>query len=290
MKIGLMALGFIAVAFPVQAFEVTGLSTPESFIVDPQTGNYYISNINGAPTQKDNNGFITKLDKTGKILSLKFIEGSKTGVTLHAPKGLDMIGDVLYVSDIDAVRGFNKKTGKPLYNLNLKEMGALFLNDLTHDHQGNLYISDTTVFVDSNAPGTIFKIEPRHQHRVSIFIRDTALGSPNGVVIHPETGRLLANTWGSGKILEILPDGTIKTLIEDAAWKDLDGLDYDHNGNFYISSFTGGIIYKISKDMKIKVIKDGLTTPADINIDRKTGMILVPFFNGHAATTIKISP
>ena len=283
-------LGLLLAAQTAGAFEVTELATPESFIVDPATGNYYISNINGAPTGKDNNGFITKLDKDGKAVALKFVEGGKGGVTLHAPKGLDVIGNVLYVTDIDAVRGFNKETGKLLHDIDLKEMGALFLNDLTHDDQGNLYVSDTTMFVDPKAPGTIFKIETRNQHKASVFVQDAALGAPNGLVIHPRTKRLLADTWGEGKILEISPDGKIKTLVADAAWKDLDGLDYDNNGNLYTSSFTGGTIYKILPDMKVSVVKSGLTTPADINLDRKGNMILVPFFNGNAATTIKIGP
>lgn len=271
-----------------QAFKVSGLATPESMIVDPDTGNYYISNINGSPSEKDNNGFITKLDKNGKVIALKFIEGSTPGVTLHAPKGLSIIGSVLYVSDIDTVRGFDKESGKLLHNVDLKGIGGLFLNDLTNDEQGNLYVSDTAVFVDPKAPGTIFKIDTKDQHKASILVRDAALGPPNGLVIHPKTKLLLANTWGAGRIIEITQDGKFRTFTEDPAWKDLDGLDYDSMGNLYISSFTGGIIYRITPDLKFNSVKSGLTSPADINIDRKGNMILVPSFNGNSAMTIPI--
>ena len=41
-------------------FDVTGLSHPVCFIVDPGTGNYYIANVNGATAARDNNGFITR--------------------------------------------------------------------------------------------------------------------------------------------------------------------------------------------------------------------------------------
>ena len=84
----LFSLLSLSNAYP---FEVTGLSTPESFIVDPETGNYFISNINGGPADKDNNGFITKLDPDGKVIALKFIDASK-GTPLHAPKGLAIVG------------------------------------------------------------------------------------------------------------------------------------------------------------------------------------------------------
>jgi sugar lactone lactonase YvrE len=290
MKTWALVFVLMTITLPARAFEVTGLSTPESFIVDEESGNYYISNINGAPPQKDHNGFITRLAPDGKITALKFIEGGRDGVTLHAPKGLSVIGRVLYVSDIDAVRGFDKDTGKLLHTIDLQEMGALFLNDLTHDDRGNLYVSDTAVFVDSKAPGTIFKIETQNQHRASILVRDPSLGAPNGLMIHPKTKRLMANTWGAGKILEILPDGKIRIFIEAPAWQDLDGLDYDNNGNLYTSSFTEGIIYKVSPDMKISVVKDDLTTPADVNMDRKNNLLLIPFFNGHAAATLRTGP
>lgn len=283
-----LALNIIFMGYTAQAFEISGLATPESFIVDPDTGDYYISNINGSPTEKDNNGFITRLDKSGKVKALKFIEGGKGGIILNAPKGLTVIGNVLYAADIDAVRGFDKDNGKLLHTIDLKGMGALFLNDLTHDKQGNLYASDSTSFVDPKAPGTIFKIETKNQHRASVFVRDAALGTPNGLVIHPKTERLLANTWGVGKILEISPDGKITTLLADVPLNDLDGLDYDNAGNLYVSSFTGGTIYKITPDLKVSIVKSDLKTPADINIDRKSNMILVPSFNGNSAMTIPI--
>ncbi|MBI4715890.1 MAG: hypothetical protein HY760_08145, partial [Nitrospirae bacterium] len=94
-----------------------------------------------------------------KGMALRFVEGGKSGVTLHAPKGLAVVGDVLYVTDIDAVRGFDKETGNVLHTIDLKKKGALFLNDLTVDDQGVLYVSDTTVFVDPQAPPTLFKID-----------------------------------------------------------------------------------------------------------------------------------
>ncbi len=273
----------------VGAFEVSGLSTPESVLVDPKTGTYYISNINGAPAERDNNGFITRLDKTGKVTVLQFIMGGK-GTELNAPKGLAIIGNVLYVSDIDRVRGFDKTTGALLHDIDLKSAGALFLNDLTQDDQGNLYVSDTATFMDPKALGAIFKIETRRQNRASVYVRDPALGSPNGLMIHPKTKRLLANTWGTGKILEIGHDRRIKTFVEEAEWKDLDGMDVDRAGNIYLSSFTGGVIYKVDPSLKVSQVKSGLTTPADIHVDRQAHQILVPSFSGNTVTTIVLSP
>ena len=78
-------------------WETDGLSTPESICFDPGENMFFVSNIVGRPSAKDGNGFITKLDSTGKIVSLKWIDG------LNAPKGLAICGNKLFVADIDAL-------------------------------------------------------------------------------------------------------------------------------------------------------------------------------------------
>ena len=102
-------------AFALQILELRG---PYSFVVDPATKEYFISSINGDEDARDNNGFITKLDESGKVVGLKFIEGGRDGVTLHAPRGLAIVGQTLYVADLDHVWGFDKATGKLLLGAN----------------------------------------------------------------------------------------------------------------------------------------------------------------------------
>ena len=124
-------------------FEVSGLSHPVCFIVDPETGNYFIANVNGATTARDNNGFITKLDAQGKVVALKFI-GPKAAAPLHAPKGLAVVGKTLYVLDLDRVRGYDTESGGLLHDIDMSPHKAAFLNDLTRDAEGNLYLSDSS--------------------------------------------------------------------------------------------------------------------------------------------------
>src|SRR5436309_12168547 len=126
----------------VFALQVTGLKNPAGFIVDSSTGYYFISNENGQPTERDNNGFITKLDDQGRLLKLKFIEGGVNGVTLHAPKGLAVIGRTLYVSDIDQVRRFETDTGRALGDLDLSSVPVDFLTGLATDGHSTRYIAD----------------------------------------------------------------------------------------------------------------------------------------------------
>src|SRR5258706_1364793 len=130
-----------------KALTVAGFSTPESVMHDSTQDIYFVSNINGSPTAKDNNGFISRLRPDGAIENLKFIEGGRAGVTLNAPKGLAVVRDTLWVADIDAVRAFNARTGAPLDSFKLDSAGAVFLNDLTIA-SGAIYITDTRIKVD----------------------------------------------------------------------------------------------------------------------------------------------
>ena len=47
----------------------------------------------------DGNGFISRLRPDGTVLTLKWIDGNKEGVTLNAPKGMALHGDRLYVTE-----------------------------------------------------------------------------------------------------------------------------------------------------------------------------------------------
>src|SRR5207253_7934041 len=109
---------------------VEGFLTPESVLHDSVQDIYFVSNINGSPTAKDNNGFISRVKPDGAVENLKFIEGARNGVTLNAPKGLALQGDTLWVADIDVIRSFNAKTGALIDSVSLAKLGAVFLNDL----------------------------------------------------------------------------------------------------------------------------------------------------------------
>ena len=49
------------------------LKTPESVIYDKNRDIFYIANMNLEPRKKDGNGFISRMDREGKITDLKWI-------------------------------------------------------------------------------------------------------------------------------------------------------------------------------------------------------------------------
>ena len=262
------------------ALQVTGLKNPAGFIVDPATGSYFISNENGQPTERDNNGFITKLDPDGKISKLKFIEGGVNGVTLHAPKALAVIGRTLYVSDIDRVRRFDADTGRPLGELDLSAVPVDFLTGLATDGHGTLYIADA-------GADAILKVDTRHSSKPTVLVKDPALAGPYGLAVNPATGALVVVSWNTGKILEVTNAGTVKVLFANSFFStrfgNLTGVDFDASGNMYVSDFSEGKVVRIDPNFRFQTIAEFLTTPASLGIDRKNHLILVPYRSGDVA-------
>ena len=111
-----------------------GLETPESVLWDEKADIYLVSNINGDPSAHDGNGFISRITPEGRMETLKWIDGATPGVRLNAPKGLAIVGDTLYVADIDTVRAFHRVTGQPLGARAVP--GSTFLNDLAAGPDG----------------------------------------------------------------------------------------------------------------------------------------------------------
>lgn len=276
------ALG-LALAAPSEATQITGLESPNSFVGDQEGKEYFISNINGEPDARDNNGFITKLDTEGKITKLKFIQGGVADVLLHAPKGMALVGQTLYVADLDQLKGFDTKTGKLLVAISFPAPTAaqqVSLTDVTLGPGGLLYASD-------QAANRIYQIDSTANYRISLLIHDDRLAGPAGIAVHPKTQHLIAVSWEKGKILEITPDGHLTELESNgfftSRFQNLSGVDFDRWGNMYVSDFTKGKIWRMTRDHRFQVIAEYLPAPADISIDRASNLILVPYHYAHAA-------
>src|SRR5512142_2172633 len=87
----------LAPAPAVVVIKDVGLQTPECVVWDKDQDVYIVSNINGDPTALDKNGFITKIGPDGKVIELKWVDGTKKGVDLSAPKGMAIVDNILYV-------------------------------------------------------------------------------------------------------------------------------------------------------------------------------------------------
>lgn len=279
MKKILFSLGFLLLtASAAHAFTLSHFDTPESVQADPEDGSYYVSNVNGGPSEKDGNGYISKISPNGNFVIQKFI-GGKNEPLLNAPKGLVILGRKICVADIDTVKVFDKRTKKPLTVIDLAPFQARFLNDITTDERGDLFVSDTI-------GNQIFKIEVSKGYAVKLFKRSAALGRPNGLLVNPRSKNLMVLGFENGELLEIDRMGNIHVLKKGLSSPD--GMDYDSEGDLYVSSFEKGEIYKVPMMGRgaMTVYLSGLTSPSDISFSRQKKEILIPSFKGNTVTAL----
>ncbi len=261
---------------------VLGFLTPESVLYDSAQDIYFVSNINGNPTAKDGNGFISRVRPDGAVENLKFIEGGKNGVTLNGPKGLALQGDTLWVADIDFVRSFDARTGAPRDSVNLSTLGAVFLNDVVVTPTGAVYITDTGIKFDDvgkalhPGPDRIFRIGP--DRKVSIAAQGDTLGEPNGITLDAAGKQFIVVSNGGKSVFAWTPEDKAPKVIAKGAGG-FDGVEIV-NGRILVSSWNDSTVSAYETGQEVKIIT-GVPSPADIGVDRKRNRILIPIFTGN---------
>jgi sugar lactone lactonase YvrE len=269
-----------APAGPTKVATVDSLQTPESVLWDATTDMYFVSNINGNPSVKDNNGFISRIKPDGAIDSLHFIQGGRGGVTLNAPKGLAVRGDTLWVTDIDAVRAFSATTGAPIASVTVP--GAVFLNDPAFGPDGSLYITDTGIGFDAKfnmshpGPDRIFKVAP--DRKVSVAAQGDTLKGPNGITWDAANSRFIVVANNGPYVFGWKPGDSGPAVIATGPGG-FDGVELA-DGMLYVSSWTDSTVSMYETGHEGKIIT-GVGSPADIGYDAKRHRILIPVFLGN---------
>lgn len=245
-------------------WKVNGFENPESIVKDKEI--LYVSNVNGILTDKDGNGYISKVSLDGKIIQQKWIIG------LNAPKGLGIYGDTLYVADIDVVMAINIKTKEKILH---KVEGATFLNDITVDNQGNVYVSNTFGF------SAIYRLS---KGKVSLWMKDESLNLPNGLYVSGND--LYIANWGTNLnpktyATEILGNLIKVNILTKEIIKltkpvgNLDGISKTIHG-FLITDWLVGKLLYINEDYEVVEVLDLPQGSADIYFDKSTKTIYIP--------------
>jgi len=260
-----------AVQAPIVWADV-GFATPESVRWDDEADEYIVANINGSPVDFDNNGFISRLDPHGTVTALKWIEGGQNGVTLNGPKGTALLGNRLWVADIDTVRTFDRDTGAPLGSVSIP--GALFLNDLAV-RNGKVLVTDTGLDPTFTPGGTDAVYEIDQALHVTTVSHTTDLHLPNGV--ETTCGNTWVVTFGSDELFSLGPGGAPQN-VQHLPTGTLDGIVVLPSGHFLISSWDGSAIYRGKPGKEFKLVISDVAQPADIGYDFDRKRVLVPLF------------
>jgi hypothetical protein len=264
--------------------ENVGFATPESVYHDTAADVYLVSNINGSPLEVDDNGFISRVAPSGEVVELKWIDGASEAVTLNAPKGMTMSGNILYVADLTVVRMFDRETGAPMGEIAVE--GSSFLNDLATGPNGTVYLTDTGFqggeqgFVPSGTDA-VYRIE--NGEAVAIAEGD-ALGRPNGVVVAGEAVWVV--TFGSGALYQVQEMAPVNQMSLPEG--SLDGVVMLDDGDLLISSWDAQAVYRGPVGGPFEVVVRDVPAPADIGYDAQRGRVLIPLFQDNAVRIVPL--
>ncbi|MDD2699382.1 MAG: hypothetical protein PHF17_11330 [Arcobacteraceae bacterium] len=263
----LLATTLISYGVAIEATKVweseAVLKVPESVLLDGKTKQLYVANINGNPTDKDGNGFITILNLDGTVKSLEFSKG------FDAPKGMAIYDKKLYVSDISTLRVVDLKSGKIVQNYPLQE--AEFLNDVVATKNGIVYVSDY-----SATNQAIYKLQNK---KLTKWLNSEDLFGerPNGLWI--QNDKLIVGTK-EGNIYEVnQKTKEITTFKENVGTNGIDGILSFDDGRYITSDWAGKVF--VSNKSETTQIIDGTANKvnaADIWYDKTTKKLYIPTF------------
>ena len=244
---------------------IDSIPGPESVAVGPD-GAWYVSAFGKFGNGADGGVYRVDPDRGTRELYAGGLED---------PCGVLFVGNTLWVADRKGVYRVTRGKVELVYAESGFPRPLHFLNDLAAGKDGTLYVSDTG---DSTASGhgAVFALAPGKRPTVvpgSDTVRNQF--SPNGLFS------------GGGDTLFVLGYRTGLVSVTDGKghWKDLsrglgspDGIERGGADSFYISDNVGGDLWQMSRSGKKGPVKlaSGLKAPADLVVDRKRGVLVVP--------------
>jgi len=242
------------------------LNQPESVVFDSLYNRYFVSN--------KGNGNIIQINSLG---AQSFFTDYSTSI-----RGITIVGNTLFTAGDGGIAGFDINTADTVFTLTIN--GAQFLNDITSDGLGYLYVSDTN-------RGRIYKINISNQSYTNFVT--SGISSPNGLYYNQENNRLILCSFrGNSPIQAInLSDSSVSTIVTTTL-SNLDGLTEDNDGNFYVSSWGSNSVYKFDKNFvnPPELVSSGHGGPADIFFNKQSNVLAVPNFTANTIDFIQINP
>lgn len=258
-----LALGVTAVlmagssaVWAAEAWRTSGFDVPESVVFDADNARLIVSNIVGEATAADGNGTLSLVSLDGAMIDADWVTG------LDAPKGSAIAGGKLYVADLTNLRIVDLASGA-METLAIE--GATFLNDVTADAAGTIYVTDTFANRIYAVAGT----------EAALFVEDAALDSPNGILADGDS--LLIASFGTlaAKPEDMVPGGLVRVDIATKAVSVVEGAEkigfldgiVKIGDAYVVSDFFGGMIYGVTPGSAPETLATLAMGSADIGSD-----------------------
>jgi len=246
----------------------TDLPTPESvlYVADKKAPYLFVSLIDGQGDAVDGKGGIAKLATDGAVIDKDWFTG------LNAPKGMTMYENRLYVADITELVVIDVKKQRLIKKIPIE--GSVFLNDVTANSSGVVFVSDTRT---NKIHRIIDDVPSLYLDNVTSANGLKAFGS--NLIVGAGTELLL---FGADKKPLVLAKGFAQGI---------DGIEMTAKRGEFIVSCWPGLVYYVYSDGKIEVLIDSQEqkiNTADIGYDPDTNQVFVPNFFKDSVTAYQL--
>jgi len=258
--------------------EIEDLHAPESVRYDSLQDVFFVSNMQGLGSDKDNHAFILRVSAADYAKMSIFAQSGEKGVELNAPKGMAIQADTLWVADIDVLRGFNRLTGAPVATIDFRQYGAVLLNDVAIGPDGSLYITDTGIIMSEKGvlhPGgdKIFRLQGRSIQALALT---PPTAWPNGITWDKRQKRWLVVTFDPfvSELSAFSLSGGARTTLGKGIGR-FDGVEVLADGRILVSAWSDSSIHAFADGKDVRIIRN-LSQPADIGIDTRRNRVAIP--------------
>lgn len=228
------------------AWTAKGFKKPESALYVAAEKAIFVSNLDGDPGGKDGKGFISKLDADGKVVKIDWLTG------LDAPKGLAYAQGRLFVADIDQLVEIDVKSAAIAKRY--PAPGAKGLNDVALEPRSRFKNQTARAYVSDKPGNAIWYLG---DGKFAELVHDEAFANPNGLLVEGEN--LQIASWGAADAEgKVETPGWIKTMALDEEGiadrfnalplGNLDGLEADGQGGYWVSDWMAGKILRVAAD------------------------------------------
>lgn len=240
------------IVFSIQFCKAQTYSGPESTEFDYANNRWLIANTTSHQVlARDNSG----------TLSL-FVGSLGSG-----PYGIEIVGDTLFCCSGSSIKGFLLSNASPVFTVNL---GATFLNGLTHDASGNLFATDFSA-------KTIHKINIASQ--TDTIVAAGLVQSPNGIIFDSTGNRCIFVNWGSNAPIKAIDLSTYAvSVVTTTTLSSCDGIARDGNGRYYVSNWGNQSVVQYDNAFSTSpvTVVSGLNNPADIFYNTISDTLAIP--------------
>ena len=260
-----------AAAAPAEVWRVAGLSNPESVLFDATDNILYVSNVGGdAAEPRTAKASSARLSRTARSSTSNGSPASthrrawrRSATSSTSPTSISLVA-------IDTKTGAIAKR--------YPAAGAKFLNDVTADERGRIFVSDMVTNQIWLLDGDQF----------AVWLEDAKLENPNGLKVAGD--KLIVASWGAmkpdwstevpGHLLAVdLASKEISDLGDPKPVGNLDGLEPDGAGGWYLTDWVAGGLLHAEPDGRAGQLLDLPPGSADIGIMPAGNLVLVPMMN-----------